>query len=172
MALLFGRRTDVEPVELVLPVPVDPGQLAIEPARVDDLQAMDRIEREAFATPWSLDLMRGALVNSRYRVRVLRSTQGRIVAFYIAHVTDNVSNLDNLAVTAASRRQGIGRRLVVDWIAHARRQRMGSLTLQVNTRNPGAEKLYRTFSFRRVRLLTGYYPDGDDAYQMERDLTP
>ena len=49
---------------------------------------------------------------------------------------------------------------------------MGSLTLQVNTRNQAAERLYRAFSFRRVRLLTGYYPDGEDAYQMERDLTP
>lgn len=172
MALLFGRRPQAEYVEPIPPHVVDAGLLTIEPAQVEDLPAMDRIEREAFATPWSLDLMRGALVNGRYRVRVLRGPNGRLVAFYIAHVTDSVSNLDNLAVTPTSRRQGCGRRLVVDWIAHARRQRMHSLTLQVNTRNQGAERLYRAFSFRRVRLLTGYYPDGEDAYQMERDLAP
>ena len=169
---LFGRRVDVEIPELAPPSGEAPDFHAIEPAQPEDLPAMDRIEREAFATPWSLDLMRGALVNHRYRVRVLRGSQGRLIAFYIAHVTDASSNLDNLAVTSASRRQGAGRRLVVDWIAHARRQRMGSLTLQVNTRNQPAEKLYRAFSFRRVRLLTSYYPDGEDAYQMERDLTP
>jgi ribosomal-protein-alanine N-acetyltransferase len=170
MALLFGRRA--ESAELVAPASVEDVFCAIEPAQPDDLPAMDRIEREAFSTPWSMELMRGALANNRYRVRVLRGSQGRLLAFYIAHTTDNLSNLDNLAVTAATRRQGCGRRLVVDWIAHARRQRMGSLTLQVNTRNQPAERLYRAFSFRRVRLLTGYYPDGEDAYQMERDLAP
>jgi [ribosomal protein S18]-alanine N-acetyltransferase len=168
MALLFGRRADS--LVPIAPEPVDESAYAIAPAQLDDLIIMDRIEQEAFTTPWSLDLMRGALVNHRYRVRVLRGDQGRVIAFYIAHTTDNQSNLDNLAVNAPSRRQGCGRRLVVDWIAHARRQRLAALTLQVNTRNQAAERLYRTFSFRRVRLLSGYYPNGEDAYQMERDL--
>ena len=168
MALLFGRR--METAEPVAPAPVEVGFLAIAPARAEDLPAMDRIEREAFTTPWSLDLMRGALSNHRYRVRVLHGSESRLVAFYIAHTTDAASNLDNLAVTEASRRQGYGRRLVVDWIAHARRQRLAALTLQVNTRNQVAERLYRAFSFRRVRLLSGYYPTGEDAYQMEREL--
>ncbi|MFI5400869.1 MAG: GNAT family N-acetyltransferase [SAR324 cluster bacterium] len=168
MALLFGRRT-----ESALPVPieeVDGGEYGIVQAQPEDLPAMDRIEHEAFSTPWSLDLIRGALVNHRYRVRVMRGADGRPIAFYIAHTTDNQSNLDNLAVTESSRRKGCGRRLVVDWIAHARRQRLAALTLQVNTRNLAAERLYRAFSFRRVRLLAGYYPNGEDAYQMEREM--
>jgi len=169
MALLFGRRA--EAALPLAPEAVDAGEYAIIPAGSEDLPGMDRIEREAFSTPWSLDLMRGALANHRYRVRVMRGRHGRPIAFYIAHTTDNLSNLDNLAVTAASRRQGCGRRLVVDWIGHARRQRLAALTLQVNTRNQAAELLYRTFSFRRVRLLAGYYPNGEDAYQMERELS-
>ena len=169
MALLFGRRA--ESVLPVAPEEVHAEDYAIVPAQTEDLLAMDRIEQEAFTTPWSLDLMRGALVNHRYRVRVMRGEHRRLIAFYIAHTTDDLSNLDNLAVNEASRRQGCGRRLVVDWIAHARRQRLAALTLQVNTRNQAAELLYRTFSFRRVRLLAGYYPNGEDAYQMERELT-
>ena len=58
----------------------------------------------------------------------------------------------------------------MDWIAHARRQRLAALTLQVNTRNLAAERLYRAFGFRRVRMLPGYYPNGEDAYQMEREM--
>jgi ribosomal-protein-alanine N-acetyltransferase len=168
MALRFGRR--VEPEGLVAPASFQEGFYGIAPAMPDDLPAMDRIEQQSFSTPWSLDLMRGALANHRYRVRVLRTSDAQLVAFYIAHTSDTASNLDNLAVLEASRRQGLGRRLVVDWIAHARRQRLTALTLQVNTRNQAAERLYRTLSFRRVRLLTAYYPDGEDAYQMERDL--
>ena len=168
MALLFGRRA-----ESALPVPIEEvegGDLGIAQAQPDDLPAMDRLEHEAFSTPWSLDLIRGALVNPRYRVRVMRGADGKLIAFYIAHTTDNQSNLDNLAVTASSRRMGCGRRLVVDWIAHARRQRLAALTLQVNTRNLAAKRLYRAFGFRRVRMLPGYYPNGEDAYQMEREM--
>jgi [ribosomal protein S18]-alanine N-acetyltransferase len=168
MALLFGR--NAEAVQPVLHAELDTSAYTIEPAQADDLATMDRIEREAFTTPWSLDLMRGALVNHRYRVRVLRADTSDVVGFYIAHTTDNQSNLDNLAITGASRRRGCGRRLVVDWVASARKQRLSALSLQVNTRNQPAERLYRTFSFRRVRLLSGYYPNGEDAYQMERDL--
>jgi ribosomal-protein-alanine N-acetyltransferase len=169
MALLFGRRA--ESALPVAPEEVIAGDYAIVPAQTEDLPTMDRIEQESFSTPWSVELMRGALVNHRYRVRVMRGEHRRPIAFYIAHTTDQLSNLDNLAVTASSRRQGCGRRLVVDWIAHARRQRLTALTLQVNTRNQAAELLYRAFSFRRVRLLAGYYPNGEDAYQMERELS-
>jgi ribosomal-protein-alanine N-acetyltransferase len=168
MALRFGRR--VEPEGLAALASLQEGFSGIAPALPDDLPAMDRIEQQSFSTPWSMDLMRGALANHRYRVRVLRSAEGQLVAFYIAHTAESASNLDNLAVLESARRQGLGRRLVVDWIVHARRQRLSALTLQVNTRNQAAERLYRTLSFRRVRLLTGYYPDGEDAYQMERDL--
>jgi ribosomal-protein-alanine N-acetyltransferase len=168
MALLFGRRAESVLPALAEDAPESP--YAIEPATQADLAGMDQLEREAFATPWSLDLMRGALGNHRYRVRVLRGGGGQLMAFYIAHTTDRTSNLDNLVVKAGSRRKGYGRHLLVDWIAHARRQRLATLSLQVNTRNQAAERLYRRFSFTRVRLLPSYYPDGEDAFQMEREL--
>jgi ribosomal protein S18 acetylase RimI-like enzyme len=37
----------------------------------------------------------------------------------------------------------------------------------VNTSNVRAQKLYEEFDFKNLKLLVGYYPNGDDAYQME-----
>ena len=127
---------------------------------------MDRIEQASFATPWNAELIRGAVLNRKYLVRVLRAAGG-VAGFYIAHTVDAASNLDNLVVDTALRDRGHGRRLLNDWIALAWEQRLYTLTLQVNIDNRGAQRLYRRFHFKQTRRLVGYYPNGDDAYQME-----
>ena len=136
-------------------------------AALNDVPEMDRIEQAAFATPWSRELIRSAILNRKYQVRVLRAPDLPVAGFYIAHTTGQASNLDNLVVAPNARRQGYGRRLVNDWINEAWQQSLSTLTLQVNTVNGGAQRLYRQFQFRPIRLLVGYYPNGDDAFQME-----
>jgi ribosomal-protein-alanine N-acetyltransferase len=136
-------------------------------AGLSDVPEMDRIEQAAFATPWSRELIRSAILNRKYQVRVLRTPELPVAGFYIAHTTDQASNLDNLVVETHARRQGYGRRLVNAWINEAWIQSLATLTLQVNTVNGGAQRLYRQFQFRPIRLLVGYYPNGDDAFQME-----
>lgn len=136
-------------------------------AALADVPEMDRIEQAAFATPWSRELIRSAILNRKYQVRVLRTLELPVAGFYIAHATEQSSNLDNLVVHEGARRLGHGRRLLNDWIAESWGQSLATLTLQVNTGNSGAQKLYRQFHFRPIRLLVGYYPNGDDAFQME-----
>jgi ribosomal-protein-alanine N-acetyltransferase len=143
------------------------GPLPVGPACLADVAEMDRIEQAAFATPWSRELIRSAILNRKYQVRVLRTDANPVAGFYIAHANEQTSNLDNLVVDEQARRQGHGRRLVNDWINEAWGQSLSTLTLQVNTANSTAQRLYRQFSFRPTRLLVGYYPNGDDAFQME-----
>lgn len=142
----------------------------IGPATLDDLGRINRIEQAAFNTPWSRDLIRAAIVNDAYRVRALRTEADGLLGFYIAHPLRERSNLDNLAVDESARSQGWGSLLIDDWVAHARRERLAVLTLQVNTANGRAQKLYERFRFQVARLLVSYYPNGEDAYQMERVL--
>jgi ribosomal-protein-alanine N-acetyltransferase len=146
------------------------GEPVVSHALVADVGEIDRIEQAAFSTPWSRDLIRSAILNRRYLVRILRDAESRVTGFYIAHTVDGRSNLDNLAVEVGARRQGWGRCLVTDWILQVRRQSLSSLTLQVNTGNWAAQRLYRQFRFKPTRLLVGYYPNGEDAYQMEMPL--
>ena len=140
----------------------------IGPASLEDLDVMDRIEQDAFNTPWSRDLLRAAISNDTYRVRAMRTGTDGLLGFYIAHPLRDRSNLDNLAVDRGARGQGWGSLLIEDWIAHAHSQRLRALTLQVNTANVRAQKLYERFQFRSAKLLVAYYPNGEDAYQMER----
>jgi ribosomal-protein-alanine N-acetyltransferase len=140
---------------------------SVSAACLADVPDMDRIEQAAFATPWSRELIRSAILNRKYQVRVLRRPELPVAGFYIAHATEQSCNLDNLVVDEQARRQGNGRRLLNDWINEAWEQSLSTLTLQVNTGNNTAQRLYRQFHFRPTRLLVGYYPNGDDAFQME-----
>jgi [ribosomal protein S18]-alanine N-acetyltransferase len=142
----------------------------IDGASLADVEAIDRIEREAFNTPWSRELLRAAILNEAYRVRTLRTVDEGLLGFYIAHALRGRSNLDNLAVERGLRSRGWGSRLIEDWIAHARGEGLDVLSLQVNTANVRAQKLYEQFHFKTSKLLVAYYPNGDDAYQMERGV--
>lgn len=144
----------------------------IKLATLNDFHDINRIQKEAFATPWSKDLIRSAIVNSKYDVRVIAAEYTSVAGFYIAHTIHDRSNLDNLAVDTPVRGMGFGGILLEDWMARAELQQMATLSLQVNTRNLSAQKLYRDFDFHKTRLLSGYYPNGDDAYQMEMTITP
>ncbi|HEX9843782.1 MAG TPA: GNAT family N-acetyltransferase [bacterium] len=147
-------------------------EFAIDAATLADVDGIDRIEREAFKTPWSRDLLRAAILNEAYRVRTLRTGGEGLLGFYIAHAMRGRSNLDNLAVDRILRSRGWGSLLLDDWMGDARAQGLDSLSLQVNTANIRAQKLYEHFHFKTTKLLVAYYPNGDDAYQMERSVGP
>lgn len=143
----------------------------IKGATLANFRDINRIQDEAFSTPWSKDLVRSAISNKKYDVRVIMDDYGRVAGFYIAHTIHDRSNLDNLAVDEPVRNKGFGRRLIQDWIDRADLQQMATLTLQVNTANKGAQLLYYEYNFEKTRMLAGYYPNGDDAYQFEMALT-
>jgi len=147
------------------------GEENIVHATVEDVVEMARIEQEAFSTPWSYDLLRAAVVNDLYDVRILRNGITPVIGFYIAHVpAERTLNLDNFAVETTLRGQGCGQRLLKDWIGLAHKRNSRLLSLQVNTKNDRARVLYERYGFLVVKLLTSYYPNGDDAFHMEVPL--
>ena len=148
--------------------PLSPHEEVIEVANIFDISEIDRIERDAFNTPWSLDLLRAAVEHDIYEVRVMRNRLQPVTGFYIAHAPEmGTLNLDNFAVDIPHRGQGRGQRLIWHWIDLARRRRLSTLSLQVNTANRRAQILYKRYHFKVVKLLPAYYPNGEDAFQME-----
>jgi len=131
-----------------------------------DIPALERIVRDSFENPWSTRLLLGAVRNHQYDVHVIRGTAQDAVAVTITHTVLDNSNLDMLAVAAAERGQGLGRHLTECWIERSRERELAWLTLQVNTRNNEARRLYESLGFYTARLLGEYYPNGDAAFDM------
>ena len=76
-----------------------------------------------------------------------------------------------IAVDPDYQRRGIGERLMREVEARSPRS-VPRLQLMVRKSNLPALHLYRKLSYTIVETWTRYYEDGEDAYVMEKTLTP
>jgi ribosomal protein S18 acetylase RimI-like enzyme len=99
----------------------------------------------------------------------------RVLGFAASRARYGTLHVDGLAVDAALRRRGVGRRLVRAVVGHARAEGLRSVALRVSIANRAAIALYTAEGFLKERRLRGFYPaaafDGEmDAYAMELPL--
>ena len=74
------------------------------------------------------------------------------------------------AVDRARRLQGVGSELMETFFARCRTRRLARVTLEVRVSNATAIRFYTRYGFGVTDLLRGYYSDGENGYQMGRDL--
>ena len=66
--------------------------------------------------------------------------------------------------------EGLGARLLVAGLEHARAAGCGRMILEVRADNLGAQALYRRHRFVEVHVRRRYYADGTDALILSADL--
>jgi ribosomal-protein-alanine N-acetyltransferase len=74
------------------------------------------------------------------------------------------------AVARECRTQGVGGRLMRTFLERCRTRQLRRVTLEVRVSNATAIRFYTRFEFSVTELLRGYYSDGENGYQMARDL--
>ncbi len=74
------------------------------------------------------------------------------------------------AVDRDHRTQGIGSALMETFFERSRGRRLRRVTLEVRVSNATAIRFYTRYGFGVTDLLRGYYSDGENGYQMARDL--
>jgi ribosomal-protein-alanine acetyltransferase len=74
------------------------------------------------------------------------------------------------AVERPWRTRGVGTRLMEAFLERCRQRGMRRITLEVRVSNATAIRFYTRFGFAVTDLLRAYYSDGENGYQMARDL--
>ncbi len=93
--------------------------------------------------------------------------ENEIVAFMIsARNTPNEARILMFAVDEDHRRQGIGEKLMQEFIVFASMNGFISLKLEVKTDNESAINFYKRFGFAITSRLRAYYSDASDAFTM------
>ncbi|MBX3259028.1 MAG: ribosomal protein S18-alanine N-acetyltransferase [Labilithrix sp.] len=127
--------------------------------REDPRRAREENLREELARTWA-------------RLRVARGRGGDVLGYILFwHVVDEI-HLLNVAVAPAARRRGVGRALVDDLVAFARRERAAKVLLEVRASNEPAIRLYERLGFARFNVRKAYYSDGEDGVEMMLELDP
>ena len=145
--------------------------LRIRQARLSDVPALARIERDSFVSPWSAeDITRDVAFNEKSYVAVAE-INGEPVGYADMWLVAGEAQLYNIVVDPAYRGNEIGFRLMSHMISIASRT-CKVINLEVRHSNVPAISLYLKSGFRQVGERKKYYRDnGEDAVLMDRDLS-
>ena len=146
---------------------------------LEDLERVMEIEKDGFAHPWSMDLLRREMVHDWSTILVATATRSgpgglvsEVIAGFIVYwlVHDELHVL-NIATAVEERRRGVGRALMDEAATRARKVGAVLATLEVRRSNAAALALYRDLGYRQVGIRPNYYADeGEDAIVMVMDL--
>jgi ribosomal-protein-alanine acetyltransferase len=80
-----------------------------------------------------------------------------LIAFLVAQRVDKEWELENIVVAEKFRQQGLGSRLLIEFIAHARAENGSGIFLEVRASNQSARALYHRAGFEETGLRKAYY---------------
>jgi len=127
----------------------------IRSLRESDLTGIGIIESASYEYPWSTGIFSDCL-SVGYYCRVL-DLQGQAAAYAVLSIGASEAHILNLTVSPEYRRQGLGRCLLLDLLAHSRSRSLHRIFLEVRTSNAAARVLYESEGFELIGLRRQYY---------------
>ena len=143
--------------------------LIIERAAADDVAAIHALEQRCFPAPWRREFFESEISHPGRFNLVVRRDGGIAGYLFAAWIVDEM-HINKIAVDEKARRQGIALALMERCTAFAVAQGVTSIWLEVRQSNRDALEFYRVLDFEAEYIRKGYYPDGEAAVVMTRDL--
>lgn len=141
------------------------------PFRASDLDALERIEKQAGAARWDRRTLEYMAERFELDTRViLPDASSRIpIGFYVVEHGDEILYLCNLAVDPEWRRQGAAGFALQEVEVMGRDLNYRQIALDVQEENLPAQLLYRKHGYRVSHIVPGLY-DRQDGFHMIKSL--
>jgi len=136
--------------------------LLIRPMRVDDLAAVQGIERSSFSTPWPAQAYRQELETNRLAMYLVALMGDTVVAYGGIWLMVDEAHITTFAVHPRYRRRRIGEQLLLALLDLAKARMAREATLEVRLSNLAARRLYEKYGFRPVGIRPRYYSDNNE----------
>jgi ribosomal-protein-alanine N-acetyltransferase len=136
-----------------------------------DLEAIERIERRSYPTPWSRSMFASELAKpSSISLGAFEPETGELVGYLVISRYVDAWHVMNIAVAPEHRRRGIAAALFERLFELTAGDGRRGYTLEVRISNEAAIKLYERLGFQSRGVRRGYYTDNrEDALIMWRD---
>ena len=134
-----------------------------------DLPKLMALERACFDDAWTTEMMKNEFTRNGF-CGVLAELDGEAVGYACGYTLFEDGELFKIAVSPDCRGKGIGGLLLDAFTEKAAGQGAERIFLEVRISNETAIGLYRSRSFEKTRIRKRYYPDGEDALEMKREL--
>jgi len=140
--------------------------LRFEDLNAEHIPAILEIEKLANRAPWS-DRSFLNEINHPHGRFLVAIGNGQVIGYGGVWLVIDEAHITNIAVADEFRRQGVGRKLMVELLDKARAAGMTCSTLEVRASNDAAIKLYEELGYKETARRKAYYPDNkEDAVVM------
>ena len=143
--------------------------VVIEPATTDDLTDIHRLEKAAFPSPWRREFFEVEL-QSTGRFSLVARRGRALIGYVFAMWFFDEMHVNKIAVAESERRRGVALALMNECDAFARANAVKSISLEVRESNEGAIGFYKRLGFTALYVRPRYYPDGEAAVVMMREI--
>jgi ribosomal-protein-alanine N-acetyltransferase len=136
--------------------------VVIDDMTLDDIDAVQDVERSSFPVPWPANAFRHELTQNRNARYIVARGGDRIVGYAGLWLMVDEAHITTFAVHPDQRRLRIGERLLQRLFEIAVVMNAEWLTLEVRASNLPAQKLYEKYGFRRAGVRRRYYSDNNE----------
>ncbi len=143
--------------------------IEIETMQISDLNSIADILLTDFDDFWTYSVFKSELQNPNSTYIVAKSNNLVVGFAGIWQSVDDI-HITNIVVKKDHRYNGIGKMLLNKLIAICKFKKTTSITLEVNSQNIPAIKLYETFGFKNVGIRKKYYNGTEDAIIMTMEV--
>lgn len=154
-------------------------EFTVREFRPEDLESVIMINKVCLPENYSPDFfMEHHWENPR--IFLVAQVGEKVVGYNMCRIEFGISNIKrdfakkghviSIAVLEGYRGMGIGQKLMEEGMKNVREAGASEIYLEVRQSNLPAIQLYRKLGFRAVRVLEGYYRDGENAYLMVANL--
>lgn len=143
--------------------------IKISTMTLPDLDSISDILTCEFDDFWNYNLFKSELENKNSMYIVAKSNN-QIVGFAGIWFSVDDIHITNIVVKKNCRNQKIGSLMLNNLIKLCENRTQKSITLEVNSNNIPAQKLYQKFGFKNVGIRKKYYNNTEDAIIMTKTL--
>lgn len=144
--------------------------IVIDEMKLDDIDAVQLVERASFPVPWPANAFRHELTQNRNAHYIVAREGDHIVGYAGLWLSLDEAHITTFAVLPEHRRRRIGERMLLSLFERAEKLGAEWLTLEVRASNLPAQRLYEKYGFRPAGVRRRYYSDNnEDAIIMWTD---
>ena len=143
--------------------------ITIAPATEADITAVHLLETLCFPAPWRREFFESEM-SAAGRFNLVAKRGGALIGYLFAMWFFDEMHVNKIAVAESERRRGIALKMMEQCMDFAEMHEIRTISLEVRQSNEGAQEFYRSLDFEPFYVRPRYYPDGEAAVIMVREM--
>ena len=136
----------------------------------EDLTEIAKLEEECFSDLWSQPMLADSFLSDGFFGSLLEEGN-TITAYGGMRTVGEEAEIELIATAEMYRRCGRGGKILDDLLDEAARRGVKAVFLEVRVSNAAAQLLYLKKGFKGLYARSRYYPNGEDAIVMKKELS-